>query len=148
MKLLVDTNIVLEILLEQAGSAAAKTMLSLIQAHQFFMSDFSWHSTGLICARRNKFTAFRKFNPDMLGHSRLHLRTLDVADMDTLEDVLTTLGLDFDDAYQYVLAKKHDFTIVSFDTDFDKTPRGRMTPQAVIAASTAPSSPGEETSAS
>lgn len=37
-----------------------------------------------------------------------------------------------DDAYQYVTADKHNLVIVSFDADFDRTERGRKTPQAVL----------------
>ena len=40
--------------------------------------------------------------------------------------------LDFDDAYQYTLAEKHDLSLVSFDKDFDKTERGRKTPIEVL----------------
>jgi len=40
--------------------------------------------------------------------------------------------LDFDDAYQYTVAEKHDLTIVSFDHDFDQTERGRKTPGEVL----------------
>jgi len=36
-------------------------------------------------------------------------------------------NLDFDDVYQYVVAEKFDLTIVSFDSDFDKTYLGRKT---------------------
>ncbi len=41
-------------------------------------------------------------------------------------------GLDFDDAYQYVVAEKYGLTLVSFDADFDRTPRGRRTPGEMI----------------
>jgi predicted nucleic acid-binding protein len=41
-------------------------------------------------------------------------------------------GLDFDDAYQYVTADKHNLVIVSFGADFDRTERGRKTPQTVL----------------
>jgi predicted nucleic acid-binding protein len=41
-------------------------------------------------------------------------------------------GLDFDDAYQYLAAVKYDLTLVSFDSDFDRTERGRRTPADVI----------------
>lgn len=40
-------------------------------------------------------------------------------------------NLDFDDAYQYATAERYDLTIVSFDTDFDRTERGRCTPNQV-----------------
>jgi len=40
-------------------------------------------------------------------------------------------NLDFDDAYQYALAECYGFAIVSFDTNFDRTERGRKTPSQV-----------------
>ena len=40
-------------------------------------------------------------------------------------------NLDFDDAYQYVAAEKFNLEIVSFDSDFDRTERGRKTPDQV-----------------
>ena len=46
--------------------------------------------------------------------------------------LIDTNILDFDDAYQYALAEKHDLIIVSFDSDFDKTKRGRKSPAEVI----------------
>ena len=41
-------------------------------------------------------------------------------------------NFDFDDAYQYVIAEKYNLTIISFDTDFDRTERGRKTPAEII----------------
>lgn len=40
--------------------------------------------------------------------------------------------LDFDDAYQYVAAEKHNLTLVSLDADFDRTERGRKTPTQIL----------------
>jgi len=42
------------------------------------------------------------------------------------------MKLDFDDAYQYVAAEKHNLTLVSFDADFDRTDRGRKTPAELL----------------
>lgn len=41
-------------------------------------------------------------------------------------------NLDYDDAYQYTIAKKYNLTLVSFDSDFDLTERGRQTPSQVL----------------
>ena len=41
-------------------------------------------------------------------------------------------GLDFDDAYQYTATEKYGLTIVSFDSDFDRTERGRRTPGEML----------------
>jgi len=41
-------------------------------------------------------------------------------------------NLDFDDAYQYTVAKKYNLKIISFDKDFDRTKKGRLTPKEVF----------------
>jgi predicted nucleic acid-binding protein len=43
-------------------------------------------------------------------------------------------NLDFDDAYQYVVAEKRKAVIVSFDGDFDRTEQGKKTPAETLAA--------------
>jgi hypothetical protein len=40
-----------------------------------------------------------------------------------LDTVAKKFALDFDDAYQYVVAEKYDLQLVSFDADFDRTER-------------------------
>ena len=40
------------------------------------------------------------------------------------------VGAGFDDAYQY-LAAENIITLLSFDKDFDLTPRGRKTPSMI-----------------
>ncbi len=42
------------------------------------------------------------------------------------------LALDFDDAYQYTIAAKYSLTILSFDSDFDRTDLGRKVPAEII----------------
>ncbi|MEJ7616484.1 MAG: hypothetical protein WKF30_05830 [Pyrinomonadaceae bacterium] len=41
MKLLIDTNIFLEVLLEQAREDEAKNFLAKADVHEFFISDFA-----------------------------------------------------------------------------------------------------------
>lgn len=52
--------------------------------------------------------------------------------MHRMVSVMQQFRLDFDDAYQYAAAGKHTLTLVSFDADFDRTDRGRKTPQEVL----------------
>ncbi|MBC7343880.1 MAG: PIN domain-containing protein [Clostridia bacterium] len=52
-----------------------------------------------------------------------------------MEDIIHAaqqFGLDFDDAYQYAVAAHYKLTIVSFDSDFDRTERGRKTPRELL----------------
>ena len=59
---------------------------------------------------------------------------LSVEDLDVVVKDAHRFSLNFDDAYQYVTATKHNLTLISFDADFDRTERGRQTPQAVLQA--------------
>jgi uncharacterized protein len=52
--------------------------------------------------------------------------------MTRLTEVMGEFKLDFDDAYQYVAAEKHDLSLVSFDADFDRTSRGKTTPAELL----------------
>jgi uncharacterized protein len=54
---------------------------------------------------------------------------------------MTKEHLDFDDAFQYLNAERHGLKIVSFDTDFDRTYLGRMTPEQVLLELSAPPAP-------
>jgi uncharacterized protein len=41
-------------------------------------------------------------------------------------------NLDFDDSYQYVVARQFGLALVSFDTDFDRTDLERNTPADLL----------------
>lgn len=45
---------------------------------------------------------------------------------------MESYNLDYDDAYQYVVAERNDLTLVSFDSDFTQTSRGRRTPAEIL----------------
>jgi len=127
MKLLLDTNVFLEILLEQEQTAQARFLLSRSDDHEFFISDFSVHSIGLLLFRRKRHQAFQLFLKDVLLTTGTTLLSLGVADMDSIVAAAQRFNLDFDDAYQYVAAEKYNLTLVSLDGDFDRTERGRQT---------------------
>lgn len=135
MRLLIDTNIVLEIILEQAKAEEAKALLSSGEKHELFLSDYSLHSIGLILLRRQKHQAFRQLLRDMQFNIGLAVISLAVEDMESLIESAGRWALDFDDACQYAAAKKFDLTVISFDNDFDRTDRGRKTPRDMLGAS-------------
>lgn len=54
MRLLIDTNIMLEVILEQAKADEARQLLGMTDEHEFFLSDFSLHSIGLLLFRRKE----------------------------------------------------------------------------------------------
>jgi predicted nucleic acid-binding protein len=53
-------------------------------------------------------------------------------DVRQLAEAAQQFNLDFDDAYQYALAERYNLTIVSFDSDFDRTERGRKVPKDLL----------------
>ena len=63
MRLLVDTNVFLELLLEQARSAEARQVLEQIEANEFFVSDYALHSIGMLLFRRKQPRCFAGFSP-------------------------------------------------------------------------------------
>ncbi len=66
MRFLLDTNIFLEVILEQDKADEAKALLSKIQEHDFFMSDFSLHSIGLLLFSQKQYNVFKQFLRDMI----------------------------------------------------------------------------------
>jgi predicted nucleic acid-binding protein len=131
MRLLLDTNILLEIVLDQENSSQAKSLLLEVEHHDFFLSDYSLHSIGHLLFHRKRHDAFRLFLQDMVVRAGLQILTLHPDDMGIVIDTAEKFSLDFDDAYQYAVASKYSLTLVSFDSDFDRTDRGRKIPNEI-----------------
>jgi len=132
MKLLLDTNIFLEVILDQERANEARTLLSEVEGHEFFISDYSLHSIGLLLFRRGQHEVFRQFLKDMILDVGVAVITLSAQEMESLIEVARRFGLDFDDTYQYAVAERYGLTIISFDSDFDRTERGRKTPKELL----------------
>lgn len=134
MRLLLDTNIFLEILLEQEKATEAKSLMLAEGKHEFYISDFTIHSIGLLLFRLQKHEAFRAFLQDILDSAGVGLISLFSEDMTSVIEASQRFSLDFDDAYQFVTAEKNGLRIVSYDKDFDRTARGRLMPTQVLSA--------------
>ncbi|MBM4042087.1 MAG: PIN domain-containing protein [Planctomycetes bacterium] len=130
---LVDTNVWLEVLLEQERADEARQFLLGVDASEFTISEFSLYSIGITVCGIGRDDLFRDFASDTLEGSGVPRVCLDLDDLRQLLEARRRFRLDFDDSYQYVAAEKVDATIVSFDEDFDRTPRGRKTPAEALA---------------
>lgn len=131
---LVDTNIWLERLLEQDRSDDVRQFLDHVPRDQLLITDFSFHSIGVIFHRLKRRADFLIFVQDVLIDGAVAVVALQPLHMQRVVEVMTTQQLDFDDAYQYVATEQYSATLVSFDTDFDGTPLGRMTPAQILAS--------------
>lgn len=128
---LLDTNIFLEILMEQERAEAAKDLFTRISPSRLFITDFSLHSLGVLLFRRNQHQVYERFVDDALLNTGIAVLRLSAEDIPTVVAVAQRFQLDFDDAYQYVAAENHGLQIVSFDADFDRTERGRRSPDKI-----------------
>jgi predicted nucleic acid-binding protein len=128
---LVDTNIWLERLLGQDKSEIVGKFLDYVAAADLAVSDFALHSIGVILSRLHRRDAFLEFIEDLFINGSVSIVRLEAEDMPDVISVVEKFKIDFDDAYQYTAAQKFNFTVVSFDKDFDRTPSGRKTPQDI-----------------
>ncbi|MDI6886052.1 MAG: PIN domain-containing protein [archaeon] len=131
MQYLIDTNVFLEGLLEQERVSQVRTLFQRLGSVQLALTDFSLHSIGVILFGLGKARLFTLFLDNIIVDG-VRIHSLGIDDLRELDTVAKTFTLDFDDAYQYVVAEKYNLQIVSFDTDFDRTERGRKTPAEVV----------------
>jgi predicted nucleic acid-binding protein len=129
---LLDTNIWLERLLEQERAEEVGQLLERLPSDELLITDFSFHSIGVICSRLGEQDAFLNFVQDLFLDGEVILFSLRPEDMHRLVEVMNDFNLDFDDAYQYVAAEVYEAILVSFDGDFDSTERGRSTPAELL----------------
>lgn len=129
---LLDTNIFLELLLDQKDAGSVRALLSTKNPEEIGISDLAFHSIGIILYQKNAAPLFSDFVGDLFGEGGISILALGSEDMKRLENVSLAFSLDFDDAYQYVVAEKFGLALISFDTDFDRTDRKRILPADVL----------------
>ncbi len=112
---LIDTNIFLEILLEQAKKETCKHFLAN-HSGKLKISDFSLHSIGVILFRSGKTDVFEMFVRDVLPN--VTIVTLSTPGYDSLPQEADRKKMDFDDTYQWKIAEENVFTLVTMDQDF------------------------------
>jgi predicted nucleic acid-binding protein len=113
---LVDTNVFLEILLGQAKKESCKKFLD-DNIGNLNITDFSLHSIGVILFRYDKEGIFQNFVEDVIPNVRL--LSLPIKMYGEVINASRSLNLDFDDAYQYNIAKYHGLKVVTMDKDFE-----------------------------
>jgi predicted nucleic acid-binding protein len=127
-----DTNLFAEILLRQTQADQVKKFLQQIPPDDLYLTEFSLYSIGIILIRQRMYEAFLHFIDDTLISGGIRIIRLGIEDMPKIVETAQKSNLDFDDAYQYIAAEKYDLTIVSLDSDFDRTQRGRKTPAEAL----------------
>jgi hypothetical protein len=123
----------LELLLEQQKAEEVKTLLQNKNNRELAITEFSLYSIGIILCKFGKVPVFEDFLTDVIIDSSIIKICLKSDELKSLADSMKKFSLDFDDSYQYVAAKKYNCTLISFDSDFDKTDLTRETPATLIA---------------
>jgi predicted nucleic acid-binding protein len=83
------------------------------------ITDFSLHSIGVILFRYSKEDIFRKFVEDAMPDTKILSLPMEL--YKDIVIVKKNLNLDFDDTYQYSVAKYYGLKVVTMDKDFEKT---------------------------
>ena len=131
MKYLIDSNVLLEAALQRQHWRQAAEFLAKCAPADLAIADFSLHALGFYLVRRTP-EVFDSIITDVLSRGIAVLR-IDPAQLQVVTTCAKQHGLDFDDAFVYTVAEFHNLVIVSFDADFDRTPRRRSTPGAILA---------------
>jgi predicted nucleic acid-binding protein len=129
---LVDTNIWLERLLNQDKADEVGRFLNLVPARDLSITDFTFHSICLILTRLTQSNTLLDFVQDVFVDGGVNMVSVKPGDTRLLIETMIKYQLDFDDAYQYAAAQQNGLTIISFDTDFDRTSMGKKTPADVL----------------
>lgn len=117
---LIDSNVFLEGFLEQKKANAVKNFLDTQAIDLLHISDFSLHSICVLLIRQKKLELLELFIDEVIVE-KIKVVSIETNNLKKVIDNSRKLGLDFDDAYQYSIAKIYNLQIVSFDKDFDKT---------------------------
>lgn len=112
---LIDTNVFLEIILAQEKEKVCSQFLENNIAHSN-LSDFSLYSIGILLFRQNKVDVFQEFISDVLPQTPV--LSLPRAKLISVVQTKKDFNFDFDDAYQYAVAKNYGLKIVTMDKDF------------------------------
>ena len=129
---LVDSNVWLERLLAQEKSMEVGRFLDNITSDCLFITDFAFHSIAVIMVRLKQVNALLQFVQDTFIDGSVSSIRLLPEDTQRIAHIMNVYNMDFDDAYQYVAAEKHNLVIISFDGDFDRSKLGRKCPGEVI----------------
>jgi uncharacterized protein len=117
MNYLADTNVFLEILLNQAGRKKCEAFLQG-EKDAAWISDFTLHSIGVLLFRQKRPELFDQFAADTLP--QLTILSLSETGYSELADVNNRHGLDFDDAFQFAVARENNLAIATQDKDFQR----------------------------
>jgi uncharacterized protein len=133
-KIVIDTNIFLELLLHQDRTAESLFLMKKIEGGsvEAYITGYTLHSIEFTLDRRKQPKLLEEFLGQLMNAQGLQVYQTELAEEKEIASLTQTINLDFDDTLQYFVAKKLDAVLVSFDHDFDKTDLKRVEPSQVV----------------
>lgn len=129
---LLDTNILLEVLLEQDRGTEVEQLMNHMSEEMLYITELSFYSIGIHLDKKKKNDLFLKFVDDLFINGNVTIISLNPTEMSKVILNIKSFNLDFDDAYQLTCVQKYNLKLVSFDNDFDRTPVKRFEPKDLL----------------
>ena len=135
--LLIDANIFLEVIFKRRHHESCRQLLSRTMNGEIraLVPLFSVHGIEAYLSRRGHHDKVLAFLSVLERSQGITIFNSTIRDEQRAIEFTTPFSLDFDDALHYYAAKSGVFfnaTIVSFDTDFDRTDITRLEPQDLL----------------
>lgn len=130
--LLLDTNILVEALLQQERAQECVRLLEIRNDdYVIALTEFSLYSVGIILEKNGAQVTWRRFLKDCQVASFV-LVSSSYEREEVIMDIAARYKLDIDDAHQYEAARRLSAELVSFDRDFDRTDIKRKEPRDLL----------------
>lgn len=118
---LFDTNIFLEILLDQEHAEVCQEALQLPTSESpGWLTHFSLHAIEALVGHRRRFAVLQRFLEFVNEHPHLYVYATSLEEERSIATFASDVGLDFDDALQLYVVKKQQGMLITLDRDFRK----------------------------
>lgn len=130
--LLIDTNIICSIFLDQGDSISSRKLLELsTNKYEIYLTNFAVHSFAITCSKRKEYEMFDSLN-EMISEGKIQVLYTNHEDLPEILLIMQEIKLDFDDALQLYISKKHKLKLITLDKDFKKNKIKSFTPKEFL----------------
>lgn len=109
-------------------------MIAAAPADSLSLSDLAFFSIGIKLFRESRPNRFQELLEDIFVPEVVSVISLPMGERRHLAGDMDAYRPDFDDAYQFRCASHFGLTLVTFDTDFTRTPLQCFTPAQALSS--------------
>ena len=122
----------MQLVRKREHAAIVGEFLRTVPRSKVFITDFALHSIMILMKRHGQLNDFPTFARELGLNNDSMVVGIPTHQLPAIIPVVQSFRLDLDDAYQYAAAELHNLNLISLDVDFDRTPRGRLTPEHAL----------------